>query len=53
MGNNRNSVNQHILGGIYKKRRASVKKNNGNAVKNKSTLTDSRIIKLQQLQEHI
>ena len=28
-------------------------KNNGNAVKNMSTLTDSRIIKLQQLQEHI
>ena len=53
MGNNRNSVNRHISRGKFKKRRASVMKNNGNAVKNMSTLTDSRIIKLQQLQEHI
>ena len=53
MGNNRNSVNRHISRGNFKKKRVSVTKNDDNAAKNKSKLTDSRVIKLQQLQEHI
>ena len=49
-----NKLDRHISHGIYRKRRVSARKEDNTTVNSTAeTVNDSRIIKLQQLQEHL